>query len=99
MRIADAGVGYVDPARPVWVDAYGRELSRLVGGVNIYGRAGTAVVFNNSSYHAGTVRQTQRPRRTVHVRYRQLEPVDSRHGLTESWESVAQFTAALPVRP
>ena len=99
LRIADAGIGYVDPARPVWVDAYGRELSRLVGGVNIYGRAGTAVIFNNSSYHAGTVRQTPRPRRTLHVRYRQPEPVDSRHGLTEPWESVAQFTAALPVRP
>ena len=72
MRLADTGDGYVDPARPVWVDAYGRGLSRLVGGVNIYGRTVTAVVFNNSSYHAGTVRQTQRPRRTVHERYRQL---------------------------
>ena len=88
-----------DEVDEVWVDAYGRELSRLVGGVNIYGRAGTAVIFNNSSYHAGTVRQTPQPRRTLHVRYRQPEPVDSRHGLTEPWESVAQFTAALPVRP
>ena len=60
--------------------------------------AGAAVLFNNSSYHCGTVRQTQRQRRTVHVRYRQPQPVDSRHALKAPWESVAQFTSALPSR-
>ena len=61
--------------------------------------AGAAVIFNNSSYHAGTVRQTPHRRRTVHVRYRQPEPVSSRHALKEPWQSVAEFTAALPDRP
>lgn len=99
LRIDDAEVGYVDPERPVWMDAFGRELPRRIGRVDIHARAGAAVVFNNSSYHCGTIRQTQRQRRTLHVRYRQPEPVGSRHALKPPWESVAQFTLALPSRP
>jgi len=44
------------------------------------------------------VRYTTRRRRTVHVRYRQPEPVSSRHALKEPWQSVAEFNAALPER-
>ena len=99
LRIDDAEVSYVDPGRPTWVDAFGRELTRRTGRVDIYGRAGTAVVFNNCSYHCGSVRHTRRPRHTVHVRYRQPEPVASRHALKPPWESVAQFSMALPSRP
>jgi hypothetical protein len=99
LRIDDAEVGYVDPERPTWVDAFGRELPRRIGRVDIHARAGAAVVFNNSSYHCGTIRKTERQRRTLHVRYRQPEPVGSRHALKSPWESVAQFTLALPSRP
>ena len=60
--------------------------------------AAGVIFFNNASYHAGTVRQTERPRRTVHVRYRQPEPVASRHTLKEPWQCVADFNAALPDR-
>jgi hypothetical protein len=98
LRIDDAEVGYVDPERPTWVDAFGRELPRRIGRVDIHARAGAAVVFNNSSYHCGSIRQTPRQRRTLHVRYRQPEPVVSRHALKSPWESVAQFTSALPSR-
>ena len=98
LRINDADFGYVDSERPEWVDGFGRELTRRTGRVDIYGKAGTAIVFNNCSYHCGTVRHTRRPRHTVHVRYRQPEPVASRHALKPPWESVAQFTAALPCR-
>lgn len=99
LRIDDGDVGYVDPERPLWVDAFGRELTRRTGRVDIYGSGGTAIIFNNSSYHCGSVRHTRRPRHTVHVRYRQPEPVASRHALKPPWESVAQFSAALPSRP
>jgi hypothetical protein len=98
LRIDDSEDGYVDPDRPMWVDAFGREIKRRKGGVNIHARAGAAIVLNNSSWHCGTIRHTPRPRRTLHVRYRQPEPVGSRHGLKAPWESVAQFTAALPSR-
>ena len=99
LRIDDSEVGYVDPERPKWVDAFGRELPRRIGRVDIHTRAGAAVVINNSSYHCGTIRHTQRQRRTVHVRYRQPQPVGSRHALKPPWESVAQFISALPSRP
>ena len=98
LRIDDSEDGYLDPKRPKWADAFGQELTRRSGGVNIHSRAGSAVVLNNSSWHCGTIRHTQRRRRTLHVRYRQPEPVASRHGLKSPWESVAQFTAALPSR-
>ena len=98
LRIDDAETGYVDPDRPRWVDAYGRDLPRRMGGVDVHAKAGSAVMMNNSSYHCGTIRHTQRQRRTVHVRYRQPEPVSSRHALKPPWESVAQFTMALPSR-
>ena len=98
LRIDDADGGYVDAERPVWVDAFGRELTRRTGRVDIYGSGGTAIVFNNCSYHCGSVRHTRRPRHTVHVRYRQPEPVASRHALKPPWESVAQFSEALPSR-
>ena len=98
LRIDDPD-NYLDPEQPVWIDAFGRELARHIGRVDIHAAAGAAVIFNNSSYHAGTVRQTTHRRRTVHVRYRQPEPVSSRHALKEPWQSVAEFTAALPDRP
>lgn len=97
VRINDPD-SYLDPEHPAWTDAFGRELDRRIGRVDIHAAAGAAVIFNNSSYHAGTVRYTTRRRRTVHVRYRQPEPVSSRHALKEPWQSVAEFNAALPER-
>ncbi len=38
-------------------------------GMGLYGRAGTAILFNAGSVHAGVVRRTQRERRTVHIYY------------------------------
>jgi len=99
LRIDDGDTGYVDSERPKWIDAFGRELLRRLGGVDIHAKSGTAIIFNNSSYHCGTIRQTQRQRRTLHVRYRQPEPMSSRHALKSPWESVTQFTSALPSRP
>ncbi len=98
LRIDDAATAYVDPEKPRWLDAFGRETPRRTGRVDIYAGAGAAIVFNNASYHAGTVRQTERQRRTVHVRYRQPEPMASRHALKEPWQCVADFNAALPDR-
>ena len=97
--IDDNEIGYVDPDQPKWVDAFGRELPKRLGGVDVHARAGSAVVMNNCSYHCGTIRHTQRPRRTVHVRYRQPEPVDSRHAIKPPWNSVSEFVSALPRRP
>ena len=99
LRIADAKTGYVDPEKPTWLNPCGCEDPRRIGGIDIHARAGSAVVFNMASYHCGTVRHTQRIRRTAHVVYRQPEPLHSRHALGEEWESVAAFTAALPKRP
>jgi hypothetical protein len=99
MRIDDEETGYVDSERPNWLDGFGREIVRRKGGVNIHGQAGSAVLLNNSSWHCGTIRQTKRQRRTLHIRYRQPEPVESRHGLKEPLKSVAEFNAALPDRP
>ncbi|MDA0748468.1 MAG: phytanoyl-CoA dioxygenase family protein [bacterium] len=99
LRIDDADTGYVDPERPTWIDAFGRELPRRIGRVDLHAKAGAAILFNNSNYHCGSIRQTQHKRRTLHVRYRQPEPVVSRHGLKQPWENVAQFTQALPSRP
>lgn len=37
------------------------------GGRDLLGPAGTAVLFNGGSCHAGRVRRTSKPRRTVHI--------------------------------
>lgn len=39
------------------------------GGIDLYGKAGTAILFNAASVHAGVVRQSERERRTIHVYY------------------------------
>ena len=38
-------------------------------GVDVLCKAGTVVLFNNSNVHAGTVRTTQRPRRTLGMHF------------------------------
>jgi ectoine hydroxylase-related dioxygenase (phytanoyl-CoA dioxygenase family) len=38
-------------------------------GVELYGRAGTVILFNAGSVHAGVVRRTVRDRRTIHIYY------------------------------
>lgn len=38
-------------------------------GIELYGRAGTAILFNAASVHAGVVKQTLEQRRTIHVYY------------------------------
>lgn len=98
LRIHDSENGYVDPDQAKWVDAFGRELPKRLGGVDVHAPAGSAVLFNNSSYHCGTIRHTNRQRRTVHIRYRQSEPVESRHAIKPPWNSVAEFLASLPQR-
>ena len=55
-------------------------------------------MMNNCSYHCGTIRHTQHQRRTVHVRYRQPEPVGSRHAIKPPWKSVKDFVSSLPQR-
>lgn len=99
MRIDDAMTAYVNPKKPTWMNPFGSEDPRRVGGVDIHAQAGTAVVFNMASYHCGTVRHTQRIRRTLHVMYRQPKPLHSRHALGQEWQSVAAFAAAMPKRP
>jgi hypothetical protein len=99
LRIDDSETGgFVDPEKPTWMDSFGREFPRRIGRVDINGRAGTAIVFNMASYHCGTVRKTDRFRRTTHVFYRQPEPRSSRHALTGDFESVEAFHEALPKR-
>ena len=39
------------------------------GGVELYGAAGTAILFNAASCHAGIVKETARERRTIHIYY------------------------------
>ena len=70
-----------------------------MGGVDVYGKAGTAVIFNNANFHCVTQRHTERQRRTVRVRYRQPGPVVSRHAVQDPWRDVAEFNEALPDRP
>jgi hypothetical protein len=67
--------------------------------VDVLGKAGTAVLFNNASFHCRTDRQTARRRRTVRARYRLQEPAASRHAIYDPWRDVAHFTSALPDRP
>lgn len=40
-----------------------------VGGVELYGPAGTVILFNASAVHAGTVRETEHERKTVQTYY------------------------------
>lgn len=98
LRIDDKESGYVDPNQAKWIDGFGRELPKRLGGFDVHAPAGSVVIFNNCSYHCATIRHTQRQRRTVHVRYRQPEPTASRHALKPPWNSVAEFWAAMPKR-
>ncbi len=99
LRIDDGETGgFVDPEKPTWMDSFGREFPRRIGRVDINGPAGTAIVFNTASYHCGTVRKTDRFRRTTHAVYRQPEPRSSRHALGGDFESVEVFHSALPER-
>jgi ectoine hydroxylase-related dioxygenase (phytanoyl-CoA dioxygenase family) len=97
-RIDDRETGYLDPDKPTWKDSFGREFGRRIGRVDVHGKAGTALVFNNASWHTASIRKTERIRRAVHVRYRQPEPVRSTHGLHSPFKSVSDFQAALPKR-
>lgn len=74
-------------------------MARRVGGKDVYTKAGGVLIINNASFHCVTERKTEKWRRTVHVRYRQPAPIGSRHGILDPWESVQDFTAALPDRP
>ncbi len=50
------------------------------GGRDLLGPAGTAVLFNGGSCHAGRLRQTDRQRRTVHIYFgRRQQPPLSEH--------------------
>jgi ectoine hydroxylase-related dioxygenase (phytanoyl-CoA dioxygenase family) len=52
------------------------------GGVELYGAAGTAILFNAASCHAGIVKETARQRRTIHIYYgHRSQPVLSNHTL------------------
>ena len=97
-RIDDGETAYVDPDKPIWTDSFGRTNPRRIGRVDVHAPAGSAVMFNIANYHCGTVRQTQRIRRTAHLMYRHPDPIFSRHALGPEWESVAAFRAALPKR-
>ena len=48
-------------------------------GIELYGRAGTAILFNAASVHAGVVKQTLEQRRTIHIYYghRSLPPLSN----------------------
>ena len=46
-----------------------RNNNRRSDGVDVLCEAGTLVMFNNSNVHAGTVRQTPRPRRTLNFHF------------------------------
>ncbi len=98
LRIDDARTSYVDPDKPLWPDAFGREFPRRIGRVDVHAKAGSGLLFNNASWHCATIRKTERIRRAVHVRYRQAEPVHSTHALKDPFKSVAEFQAALPKR-
>ena len=90
---------YISGTRPSWINASGEEVARRVGGVDVVGKAGSAVLFNSASFHCRTWRQTTQRRRAVRVRYRQPEPALSRHSIYDPWKNMAEFTAALPDRP
>ena len=94
----DAETRFVDPEKPTWLDAFGREFPRRVGGIDVTGSAGTALVFNITNYHCATVRRTERHRRSIHVFYRTPDPTHSRHALTGDFESVEAFQSSLPDR-
>jgi len=51
-------------------------------GVEVYGKAGTAILFNAASCHAGVVKRSERERRTVHIYYgHRSQPILSNHTL------------------
>jgi hypothetical protein len=97
LRIDDGGA-YVDPEKPTWLDAFGRNFARLIGRMDVHAPAGSALVFNQASYHCGTVRKTERSRGTTHVFYRVPEPRNSRHSLANHFPSITAFHDSLPKR-
>lgn len=49
-------------------------------GIELYGRAGTAILFNAGSGHAGVVKRTKQQRRTIHIYYgHRTQPPLSNH--------------------
>ena len=81
------------------MDGHGKLCPRRVGGKNVYTKAGGCLLLNNASFHCLTSRRTTRQRRNVRVRYRQPEPVESGHSITDPYRDVAHFTSSLPDRP
>lgn len=52
-----------------FIDQMWRNNNRRPDGVDVLCQAGTLVLFNNSNVHAGTVRTTPRPRRTLGMHF------------------------------
>jgi|AP95_1055475.scaffolds.fasta_scaffold65629_2 hypothetical protein len=53
------------------------------GAIALYGAAGTAILFNAGSCHAGMLRRTVRPRRTIHIYYgHRSQPALSNHTIS-----------------
>ena len=98
LRIDDGETAYLHPEKRRWMDSFGREGPRRIGRVDVHAPAGSAVMFNLTNYHCGTIRKTGSIRRTVHVMYRQPDPEHSQHALGPDWKSVAAFQSALPER-
>ena len=80
-----------------WRDYLGRPATRRPGTVAIHAPRGSCILFNNCSWHACTVRRTEHTRRTLHLRFRNPEPLDSAHGIS-GFSTVAEFAASLPPR-
>lgn len=59
---------YLSKTHPSWINSRGEEVARRVGGVDVYAHAGSAVIFNNASFHCRTERHTAWRRRAVRVR-------------------------------
>lgn len=107
----------VDPSSPtgsksMWqnVPLAGREDWPLAStGVDVVGKAGTVIIQNNHNLHSGTVRQSERPRRTIHCVYHNLtdeavatslapaqEEKEEEGGSPAATTAAAQFLAQVP---
>eukprot|EP01051_Picozoa_sp_SAG22_P011921 SAG22_NODE_1190_length_5206_cov_1.878990_3_plen_179_part_00 len=97
-RLDDAARRPPWPAFRTWPDSLGREQVVRPDGVDVFVKAGAAVLMNNSNFHAGAVRQTGAVRRTISAVYRAERPTDSSHGLGGAYATVHAFREALPAR-
>ena len=93
------------PRFATWQDSLGRQQVLRQDGIDIFAPAGSAILMNNTSIHAGAVRQTSQMRRTISAVYRAEEPLSSFHGLSADAEtgqqehnSVHEFRKSLPLR-